>query len=83
MIGDIYLTVNASGTGVGAWLRQFNNKEEIVPITCVLKKLHQPQQQWSATKQELYGLMWAMEKLHYYLGRKFIARVDHKPLGLW
>src|SRR3954465_5173700 len=37
--------------------------------------------QWSATKRELYGLMWAMQKLRMYLlGRTFIARVDHKPL---
>jgi hypothetical protein len=77
----IYLTVDASLTGLGAWLGQMDDNNTLVPVICVSKKLGPTQQRWSATKRELYGLMWAMEKLrHYLLGRTFIARVDHRPL---
>ena len=74
----IYLTVDASMTGLGAWLGQTDDNNVLLPIICVSKKLGPTQQRWSATKRELYGLMWAMKKLrHYLLGRTFIARVDH------
>jgi hypothetical protein len=77
----IYLTTDASLSGIGAWIGQENENGEVVPVTCVSKKLSSTQQRWSATKRELYGLMWGMEKLRFYLlGRRFIARVDHRPL---
>jgi len=78
---QFYLTTDASLSGIGAWLGQADEHGEIVPVICISKKLSPTQQRWSATKRELYGLMWAMEKLRFYLlGRKFIARVDHRPL---
>ena len=77
----IYLTSDACATGVGAWLGQKFESDTIEPVICVSKKLSPTQQRWSATKRELWALMWAMDKLrHYLLGRKFFARVDHKPL---
>ena len=77
----VYLTTDASATGMGAWIGQKDNGGDIVPVICVSKKLTPTQLRWSATKRELWGLMWAMEKLRFYLlGRRFIARVDHRPL---
>jgi transposase InsO family protein len=77
----IYLTTDASLSGIGAWIGQRDSRGLVVPITCVSKKMGSTQQRWSATKRELYALMWGMQKLrHYLLGRQFIARVDHKPL---
>jgi hypothetical protein len=77
----MYLTTDASMVGIGAWIGQLNNEGDLMPIICVSKKLTPTQQRWPATKRELYGLMWAMNKLRQYLlGRHFIARVDHKPL---
>jgi hypothetical protein len=77
----MYLTTDASLVGIGAWIGQQNEEGTIMPIVCASKKLSPTQQRWSATKRELYSLMWAMQKLrHYLLGRNFIARVDHKPL---
>ena len=65
----------------GVWIGQKDSRGLVVPITCVSKKMGPTQQRWSATKRELYALMWGMQKLrHYLLGRQFIARVDHKPL---
>jgi len=77
----MYLTTDASLFGIGAWIGQLNQDGDLVPIICASKKLNATQQKWPATKRELYGLMWAMNKFrHYLLGRHFIARVDHKPL---
>jgi hypothetical protein len=77
----MYLTTDASIVGLGAWIGQKDEWGQIMPVVCVSKKLSPTQQHWSATKRELYGLMWAMQKLRMYLlGRKFVARVDHKPL---
>ena len=77
----IYLTTDACQTGIGAWLGQKDKDGNIQPFVCASKKLTPTQQRWSATKRELYGLMWSMQKFHNYLyGRNFIARVDHKPL---
>ena len=77
----MYLTPDASLRGIGAWIGQMDDKGEIIPVVCVSKKLTATQQRWSTTKRELYALMWSMQKLrHYLLGRKFVARVDHRPL---
>ena len=79
---DLYLTTDASLTGMGAWIGQYDDsRTELLPVLCASKKFSAAQQRWSATKRELWGLMWAMNKFDRYLrGRKFIARVDHKPL---
>jgi hypothetical protein len=77
----IYLTTDACAVGLGAWLGQKDEFDNIVPVICVSKKLNQSQIRWPTTKRELYALMWAMQKFrHYLLGKKFIARVDHRPL---
>jgi hypothetical protein len=77
----MYLTTDASLIELGAWIGQKDKLGVIRPVICVSRKLTPTQQRWSATKRELYGLMWAMQKLRMYLlGRSFIARVDHKPL---
>ena len=53
----------------------------LLPVICVSKKLSDTQQRWSATKRELYALVWSVKRLRQYLiGRHFVARVDHKPL---
>jgi len=70
----IYLTTDASLTGIGAWIGQRDQSGDIAPIVCASKKLNSTQQRWSATKQELWALMWAMTKFrNYLLGRRFIA----------
>lgn len=76
-----YLTTDASATGVGAWLGQRDDRGKLMPVLCISKKLSPAQRRWCATKRELWALMWAMSKFRHYLtGRKFTARVDHRPL---
>jgi len=77
----LYLTTDASIIGIGAWIGQMDLDGNLVPVICISKKLSPTQQRWSATKRELYAVMWAMQRFrHYLLGRNFIIRVDHKPL---
>jgi hypothetical protein len=77
----MYLTTDVSLVGAGAWLGQKDDTGVIMPCYCVSKKLTATQQCWSTTKRELWVLMWAMQKLRYFLlGKQFTARVDHKPL---
>lgn len=78
---DIYLTTDASLIGAGAWIGQKDETGTIIPVNCASKKLSPAQTRWSATKRELWALMWGMNKFrHYLLGRHFYVRVDHKPL---
>jgi hypothetical protein len=78
---QMVLTTDASLIGLGAWIGQLDSQGVLQPVVCASKKLSPTQQRWSPTKRELYGLMWAMQKFRQYLlGRKFVARVDHKPL---
>lgn len=75
------LTTDASLIGIGAWIGQMDTEDNLQPVICISKKLNPTQTRWSATKRELYAMMWAMTKLrHYLLGRHFIVQVDHKPL---
>jgi transposase InsO family protein len=77
----VYLTADASQFGIGAWIGQMDKDGILLPVICVSKKLSDTQQRWSATKRELYALVWSVKRLRQYLlGRHFIARVDHKPL---
>jgi transposase InsO family protein len=77
----IYLTTDVSLIAGGAWLGQMDENQVIQPVLCISKKLTPTQRRWSTTKRELWMLMWSMQKLrHYLLGRRFVARVDHKPL---
>ena len=64
-------------TGIGAWIGQKKDDGVIVPCICVSKKLTPTQQRWSATKRELYALMWAMQKLRHYL----LGTLVHRPCG--
>ena len=56
----MYLTTDASLTGIGAWLGQKDDQGILQPIICVSRKLTPTQQRWSATKRELYAQIWAL-----------------------
>ncbi|MHB1800004.1 MAG: ribonuclease H family protein, partial [Vulcanimicrobiaceae bacterium] len=58
----IYVTSDASSSGIGAWIGQIDERGELVPVICASKKLSTTQQRWPAVKRELYALMWAFKK---------------------
>ena len=80
--GSFLLDVDASGSAIGGVLSQYQNNEEKV-IAYGSHTLNPAQQNYCTTKRELYAVVYFVQHFkNYLLGRKFILRVDHKPL-LW
>ena len=68
--------VDASPVGLSAILSQ-----EDRPVLCVSRKLSKVETRYSQTEREALAVVWACERLHYYLyGIKFTVLSDHKPL---
>ena len=80
--GSMILDCDASGTAVGGVLLQHQNSQERV-ISYGSHTLNQAQRNNCTTKRELYSIVYFVQHFkQHLLGRKFIIRVDHKPL-LW
>nr|XP_045614303.1 uncharacterized protein K02A2.6-like [Procambarus clarkii]XP_045614304.1 uncharacterized protein K02A2.6-like [Procambarus clarkii]XP_045614305.1 uncharacterized protein K02A2.6-like [Procambarus clarkii]XP_045614306.1 uncharacterized protein K02A2.6-like [Procambarus clarkii]XP_045614307.1 uncharacterized protein K02A2.6-like [Procambarus clarkii]XP_045614308.1 uncharacterized protein K02A2.6-like [Procambarus clarkii]XP_045614309.1 uncharacterized protein K02A2.6-like [Procambarus clarki len=74
------LEVDASPIGVGCvLLQEVDGQEKVVYFAS--KKLSPAEQSYSQLDKEALALVYAVKKLRYFLlGRKFLARTDHKPL---
>ena len=80
--GKFVLDTDASGVAIGAVLSQYQNNEERV-IAYGSHTLNPAQQNYCATKRELYSVVYFVQHFkQYLLGRSFILRTDHKPL-IW
>ena len=52
------------------------------PIAFLLQTFTETQRKWGTTKQEAYGIYYAITKWNYYLqGTEIIVKNDHKPLA--
>ena len=72
---------DASDNGCGAQISQEHDGMEF-PIAFLSHTLTETQWKWSTTKQEAYGVYYAITKWNYYLqGADIIVRNDHKPLA--
>jgi hypothetical protein len=70
------LSVDASSNGVGAVLLQNEH-----PIAYASKAFTDTQKAWAQIEKEMYAIVFACEKFHYYImGRNFEVESDHKPL---
>ena len=70
------LTTDASPVGLGAVLTQEGH-----PVTFISRKLTPVETRYSQTEREGLAVVWACERLHYYLyGINFKLLSDHKPL---
>ena len=70
------LEVDASDIGLGAILKQDSN-----PIAYVSRSLSSSERNYSITEREVLAVLWAMEKLEYYLlQREFDLITDHKAI---
>ena len=68
--------VDASPVGLSAILSQEDRS-----VLCVSRKLSKVETRYSQTEREALAVVWACERLHYYLhGIKFTVLSDHKPL---
>lgn len=80
-----YVATDASNLGLGAVLYQLvkNDKgeTEVRYISFVARSLSQSERRYAAYKKELAGIIFALNKFHYYIyGRRFTLFTDHRPL---
>lgn len=75
-----YLTVDASGVGLGAVLSQFKNGTEH-PVAFASRTLKESETKLAPFHLEYLGMVWAVRHFKPYLvGAQFTLRTDHKPL---
>ena len=75
------LTVDASGTAVGAVLEQNSDCSDWKPVAFCSRKLRPAEQNYSAFDRELLAAYLAIRHFRYFLeGRSFTLFTDHKPL---
>ena len=72
---------DASDDACGAQLSQIHDRTEF-PVAFLSHTFTDTQRRWSTSKQEAYGIYFAIKKWNYYLqGADIIVRNDHKPLA--
>ena len=72
---------NASDNACGAQLSQEHDGRDF-PIAFLSHTFTETQRKWSTTKQEAYGIYYAIIKWNYYLqGTNITVKNDHKPLA--
>ena len=77
------LQTDASAFAIGAVLGQRKTPDgPVLPIQCISKKLSDTEQCYSTIEREAYAIVWAVEKLSFYLlGNHFVLESDHEPLS--
>ena len=60
------LTTDASGTGLGAVLKQDQDGGSCI-IACASRTLSAPERNYSVTERECLGVVWATDHFSYYL----------------
>ena len=75
------LTVDASGTAVGAVLEQNSDGSDWKPVPFFSRKLRSAEQNYRAFDHELLAAYLAIRHFRYFQeGRSFTLFIDHKPL---
>ena len=73
---------DASDDACGAQLSQEHNDPEL-PVAFLSHMFTDTQWKWSTSKQEVFGVYYAVTKLNYYLqGSDIVVFNDHKPLQM-
>lgn len=71
------LFVDASPTGLGAVLVQFNNESVPRIISCASKVLTDAEKKYPHTQKEALAIVWGIERFAFYLtGKSFVVRTD-------
>ena len=75
------LQTDASKSGIGAVLSQLDSEYKEHPIVYLSRKMLPNELNYSVSEQECLAIVWAINKLRYYLqGNKFTVITDHKAL---
>lgn len=82
-----HVASDASRAGLGAALYQLKDESKADTVSnrryilFAARALHKSERNYSATKLELDGMVFALKKFHYYLwGRHFHLYIDHRAL---
>ena len=80
-----YVATDVSNVGIGAVLYQLpegpSNPKKINYICLVARSLQERERKYSATQKELLAIVFALQKLHYYLWQNpFTLYTDHRAL---
>jgi hypothetical protein len=76
-----FVATNASNYGIGAVLFQKAHDGSIEYVRFASRSLSRGERNYSATKKELLGIVYALESFRYYVwGQKFTLFTDHQAL---
>ena len=74
------VTTDASDVGLGAYISQFEGREERV-VAYASRTLTSAERSYSTVEKEALCCVWAVEKWHTFLwGRRFLLRTDNQAL---
>ena len=78
---EFYIVTDASHVGIGGMLAQMDENGILRPIEFASKKFTETQQRWHVSEQELYAVIYFVEKWRNYLySNHFTVYTDHKNL---
>lgn len=82
--GDPFIIdCDASSTGLGAVLSQYDDQGAERPIYFASRYLRPAERKWAITELEAYAVVWALETFRNWIeGSPTLVRTDHSPL-LW
>jgi len=62
-----HLYTDASFAAVGAWIGQYDSKEQLRPIAFASKKLTASRLNYSVIEKELYAVVWSVQVFYQYV----------------
>lgn len=78
---EFFVVCDASQNGIGAMLAQYNDEGFLQPVEFCSKLFNETQRRWHVSEQELYAVVYFVEKWRYLLmDKKFTIFTDHKNL---
>ena len=78
---EFYVVADASSVGIGGMIAQLDENGVLRPVEFCSKLFNQTQQNWHVSEQEIYAVIYLVEKWRYLLaGKKFTVLTDHLNL---